>query len=66
MAAEPKADRARKRHREPAKWQAGSYDPGMEAFERRQPLRASEKPLRAAGSGQKEHAASQEALNRES
>ena len=33
--------------REDAKEQAGSFDPGMEAAERRQPLRASEKPFRA-------------------
>jgi len=33
--------------REDAKEQAGSFDPGMEAAERRQLLRASEKPLRA-------------------
>jgi hypothetical protein len=33
-----------------AKWQAGSFDPGMEVAERRQLLRASERPLRATGS----------------
>src|ERR1019366_1630928 len=35
-----------------AKQQAGNFDPGMEVAERRQPLRASKKPLRATGSGQ--------------
>jgi hypothetical protein len=35
---------------EGAKWQAGTDDPGMEASERRQPLQARERPLRATGS----------------
>ena len=33
-----------------AKWQAGTFDPGMEASERGQPLRARERPLRVTGS----------------
>jgi hypothetical protein len=33
-----------------AKWQAGTFDPGMEASERGQPLRARERALRVAGS----------------
>ena len=62
---EPGADRTRKRPARIAKEQAGSIDPGMEAAERRQPLRASEKPLRANRfRAEEKHAASQEALIR--
>ena len=43
------------------KWQAGNFDPGMEASERGQPLRARERPLRVAGPEWKKAAASQEA-----
>ena len=47
VVAELGADRTRKQLGRTAKEQAGNFDPGMEAAERRQPLRASEKPLRA-------------------
>ena len=40
-----------------AKWQAGNFDPGMDAPERGQPLRASERPLRATGPGRVQQAA---------
>jgi hypothetical protein len=43
------ADRARRPIRKGAKWQARSFDPGMEIAERRSLLRASEKPLSAPG-----------------
>ena len=58
---EPGADRTRKLLGRIAKEQAGSIDPGMEAAERVQPLRASEKPLRANRfRAEEKHAAGQE------
>jgi len=41
---------------EVAKWQVRTVDPGMEASEKEQPLRARERPLRATGSVEKRDA----------